>query len=246
VAAIDAALDALATPAQIEPPEPGGDPGRSRHPARAPRRHPISSRRSYERHTQPAAAQLLDLIAREEPNARRADENLAEVSDDELAPGLREWAGALEHAAAKLVRHDAASSELVAPRLERIACLLTQAAENADSARPAIRGQLRPFHWRQPDTPPPGDTEPGAGDQPTPTAGEPQAATEGESEQQPPGCKTGGEPPPEQAAQDAAAPEDGADEPATGGTAPTAEPGGDREPPDRGAGAGPCAPEGPA
>jgi hypothetical protein len=105
----------------------------------------------------PAASRMLAVLARDEPNDPFAsDGTLADLFDDELGPGLREWAGALQHAAAKIRRHDEDDSSDVTEILERLGCLLAQAAAIADQAGPLVRGGMRPFPWLPKGQPPPG------------------------------------------------------------------------------------------
>jgi hypothetical protein len=96
----------------------------------------------------PAASRMLEMLARAEPNDPASpDGTLADVFDHQLSPGLREWAGALEFAASKIVRHDGDVASGVSSQLERLACLIEQASDAAATTAAVMRGQMRPFPW---------------------------------------------------------------------------------------------------
>lgn len=153
----------------------------------------------------PAAERILVLLAREEPNDPASpDGTLADVFDQELAPGLREWAGALEFAAAKIQRHDGAASGAT-EQLEELGCMLAQAATIATQTGSVLRGQLRPWPWQPAGQPPTRTSQPSdqLADQPPPAkapgdyenvAGDDAIGGEGQTPGPPPEAESGVEP----------------------------------------------------
>lgn len=95
-----------------------------------------------------AASRFLTVLARKEPgDPAHPDGTLANVLSDELAPALREWAGALTHAAAKITRHERDITQELCGRLERAAGLLSLAGADIESAASSMRGYMRPRPW---------------------------------------------------------------------------------------------------